>query len=290
MAVVLSLAAALLLGVGFVLQQQVARTAPTRDELSWRLIRYLVVRRRWLAGVGAMVCGQVLGAIALGQADITLIEPLLTTNILIALGLAKVLSGQWLDWREWCGAIALAVGVAVFVVAADPRPGSGHGPAEPWLFLGVVVSSAAVITAIGRRCTGNHRAVCLAGAAGLLYGLQDGLTRRGMVLLGHGPAGLLRDWSPYAIVAVAVVGLVLAQNAFEAAPLRLSLPVITVTEPAVGIAYGVVVSGDRLRDGTTWLQALSLAAAVAGCVAVTRSPALTRRHPTTRTRGDAHRR
>jgi drug/metabolite transporter (DMT)-like permease len=274
MPIVLALGAALLFGVGFVLQQHEAQTIPPTDEVSWRLIRYLVVRKRWLAGVCSMVCGQVLGAIALGAASITLVEPLLTTNILIALALAKVLSGQALDVREWFGAVALAVGVAGFVVAADPQPGAGHGPLDRWLFLGGVALAAAVVATVGRHGRGDRRAACLAGAAGGLYGLQDGLTRRGMLLLGHGPTRLLADWSPYAIVAVALVGLVLAQNAFEAAPLRVSLPLMTVTEPTIGIAYGVVVSGDRLREGTTWLQALSLVVAIIGCVAVTRSPAL----------------
>lgn len=274
MAIALALAAAVLFGIGFVLQQQVAQTAPPSDELSWRLIRYLVVRRRWLAGVLAMVCGQILGAIALSKADITLVEPLLTTNILIALGLAKVLSGQALDRREWGGAIALAVGVAVFVVAANPRPGTGNGPLNRWLFLGAVGVAVIVLTLAGRFTSDGTRAVCLAAGAGALYGVQDGLTRRGVLLLNGGPVGLLTDWSPYVVVAVAVLSLVLAQNAFEAAPLRVSLPLITVTEPAVGIAYGVVVSGDRLRDGTIWLQVASLVVAVIGCVGVTRSPAL----------------
>lgn len=36
---------------------------------------------------------------------------------------------------------------------------------------------------------------------------------------------------------------------------------------------------DQLRGGTVWVQALNLVLAVAGCVAVTRSPALTRHGP-----------
>jgi hypothetical protein len=99
-----------------------------------------------------------------------------------------------------------------------------------------------------------------------------------MLRLDHGPATLLLTWTPYAVLVVAVVGLVLAQSAFEAAPLRLSLPVMTVAEPAVGIAYGVVVSGDQLRSDAlgSSRQAAGLAAAVIGCLLVTRSPVLHR--------------
>lgn len=271
-----ALAAAVLLGVGFVLQQQVAQRMPVEDTLSWRLFRDLIGKRRWLAGIASMVGGQVLGAVALGLATITVVEPLLTTNLLFALVLAWVLSEQSLRWYEWLGALALAAGVALFVVAADPRSGHGAGGYRLWLFVGVVVLFCAAAVAVGRRATGGRRAVGLATAASTLYGLQDGFTRRGMLLLDHGVARLLSTWTPYALVSVAVVGLLLAQSAFEAAPLRLSLPVMSVVEPGVGIAYGVVVSGDTVRSGLPWsvLQAVALALAVAGCVLVTRSPVL----------------
>ncbi|MFD2420363.1 DMT family transporter [Amycolatopsis pigmentata] len=276
MAIWAALGAALLLGVGFVLQQQVAERAPEEDTLSWRLFRDLIGQGRWLAGIAAMICGQILGAIALGQAGITVVEPLLTMNVLVALGLASVMSGQALRRSEWLGALALAAGVTVFVVAAAPQPGHGAHRDRLWLFTGVVVVVSAIVVAVVRRMAGARRAVGLAAAAGMLYGLQDGFTRRGVLLLTRNPLALLTTWTPYAIVSVAVVGLLLAQSAFEAAPLRHSLPVITLAEPAIGVAFGVTVSGDPVRSGAPLLalQAAALAAAVAGCVLVTRSAVL----------------
>lgn len=276
MAVGIALAAAVLLGFGFVLQQAAARRVPMVDTLSWRLFRDLIDQPRWLAGVAAMVAGQILGAVALGKASITVVEPLLTTNMLFALGLARVLSEQSLRRREWLGAVALAAGVAVFVIAARPHSGSAGGPVRQWLFVAAVVLVGAVAVGIVRRRTGGPRAIGLATAAGLLFGLQDGFTRRTMLRLGHGLVSALSGWPPYAVVSVAVVGLLLAQSAFEAAPLRMSLPVITVAEPAIGIGYGIVVLGDVTRTGTVWwgLQIGAVVVAIAGCVLVTRSSVL----------------
>jgi lysylphosphatidylglycerol synthetase-like protein (DUF2156 family) len=164
----------------------------------------------------------------------------------------------------------------VFVLAADPQPGHGAHRDRLWLFVGVVVLVSGTVVVAVRRASGGRRAVGLAAAAGMLYGLQDGFTRKGVLALARSPLNLLITWTPYALVAVAVVGLLLAQSAFEAAPLRRSLPVITVAEPAIGIAYGVTVSGDHVNTGTIGLalQAAALAAAVCGSVLVTRSPVL----------------
>lgn len=276
MVALIAIPAAMLLGIGFVLQQQVAARAPAQDALSWRLLRDVIGKRRWLAGISAMVAGQVLGAIALGAASITIVEPLLTANLLFALGLARLVSGQSLRRREWLGALVLAAGLAVFVIAAGTRPGPGPDSSRQALFVGVAVAFCALITLGSRTLVPERRAVALSVAAGSLYGLQDGFTRQAVQALGHGPLALLATWTPYAVLAVAVPGLLLAQSAFEMAPLRVSLPAVSLAEPTVGIIYGTVVTGDILRTGTTWtvVRAVALAAAAAGCLVVTRSTAL----------------
>jgi len=84
------------------------------------------------------------------------------------------------------------------------------------------------------------------------------------------------SWLPYAVVVVAVLGLLLAQSAFEAAPLRASLPAITAAEPLTGIAYGISVFAERVRIAPVWLvlEATGLIAMVTGVVLLARSPML----------------
>ena len=58
----LTLLAALLIGTGFVLQQQQAQREPSSRFLSLRLIADLLREPRWLAGIGFMIAGQILAA------------------------------------------------------------------------------------------------------------------------------------------------------------------------------------------------------------------------------------
>ncbi|HEX8006466.1 MAG TPA: DMT family transporter, partial [Trebonia sp.] len=123
------------------------------------------------------------------------------------------------------------------------------------------------------------KAILLAGAAGILYGIQDVLTRDALVRLeraGHGPGALLGAWQPYTLVVVAVVGLLLSQSAFDAAPLRISLPAATAAEPITGIVLGVAILGERLHVDPPALagQVAGLIALVVGIVILGRSPFL----------------
>jgi hypothetical protein len=92
----------------------------------------------------------------------------------------------------------------------------------------------------------------------------------------HGVAAVLTSWPAYALAVASVVAVWLMESAFNAAPLHASLPAITAAEPVVGIALGVLVFGDvvRVSPGTLALQAVGIAALVAGVILVARAPAL----------------
>lgn len=277
MTFVIILSAAFCIGLGFVLQQRAAQDAPPEDLLSVRLLVDLIRKPRWLLGIAVMVVGQLLGAVALGRADVTLVEPLLTCNLLFALGLARLISAQTLGRREWCGTLVLLVGVTVFVVAGRPR--SAEAPVDDLRRLAVVLgvcAVAAVFVVASKRRSGSGKAVLLAAAAGTLYGLQDGFTRRAMLALDGGVARLVVSWSTYLVIVVALVGLLLAQSAFGAAPLRASLPAMTVAEPLSGIVLGVGVFGEVVRLAPLWLglESAGLLAMLIGIVLLARSPHL----------------
>src|SRR5215475_12622505 len=103
MTVGITLAAALLLGFGFVLQQHAAEQAPKAHFLRLALIRDLLRKRRWLAGIGIMVAGQLASARTVSHISLSLAEPLLSTNLLFALALAVPLSGERLRITEFVG-------------------------------------------------------------------------------------------------------------------------------------------------------------------------------------------
>ncbi|MFJ6215997.1 DMT family transporter [Streptomyces sp. NPDC092296] len=275
---VLGVSAACCLGLGFVLQQHAAQRAPRADFLSWRLLLGLIRDAEWLLGIAFMIGGQVLSALALDRGEVSLVEPLLATNLLFAMGLARVLTRQCLGRSGWGGVLLLAAGVAVFIVAGRPRGGGpGADPLRHWLVLGVVAGLALLLVATARRLPLLREATPLALAAGLLYGVQDALTRTTAQRIGAGGlAAALRGWEPYAVLAIGVAGLILVQSAFGAAPLKMSLPALTAAQPLAGIACGVGFLGDRLRLTTTAMawEGVGLLCIVLGVVVIGRHPAM----------------
>lgn len=275
---VLAVSAACCLGFGFVLQQAAASHAPRRDYLSPRLLLDLMRVRSWLAGIGLMVCGMVLGALALGKGEVSVVEPLLATNLLFAMALSRHRTGQRLGRQGWAGLWLLAGGVAAFLVAGEPKGGQAvSSPLRHWLVIGVVVGLALLLTAFAKRSRSGVSPALLAVAAGLLYGLQDALTRvSGQRLSDDGWAALVMSWQPYAVLVLGVTGLILVQSAFETGPLRMSLPALTAAQPLAGIACGIGFLGDQVRTDTGALawQAAGLAAIVGGIVLLGLHPAM----------------
>ncbi len=272
--------AAVLLGTGFVLQQDAAQRAPASDFLHFRLITDLLRQPRWLAGIVVMISGQVLSAWVIGHMVLTLAEPLLATNLLVALALAGRISGQPVYAREIVGAVVLLAGVTALSVARSISSVSQTvGSPAYWPYAGAAIAAVAVLlTALGRRRRGDLRGVLTGAAAGLVFGIQDALTRVTVRDLGgwHTAAALLTSWPAYCLIAVGATGLWLMQNAFNSAPLHASLPGITAAEPLSGIILGVVAFRDKVPSAPPLiaLQVGGVVALVIGVIMVARAPAL----------------
>jgi drug/metabolite transporter (DMT)-like permease len=291
--VLIGLAAACLLGLGFVAQQHAAYTEPLGEMLHLHLLLDLIRKPLWLCGVGAMVGGQILGALVLQRADIARVEPLLATNLIFALGAAAVVYKERLGWVEWLGAVLVSGGVAVFLAFGQPHGGDVPGPGSPvWLSVLAILMAAAALVMVALRLDLQTKAMLLAAAAGMLYGLQDALTRGSLLTLAQGPHALAVTWQPYTVAVVAVVGILLNQSAFDAAPLRISLPATTAAEPIVGIVLGVAIFSEHLRvdPGALAGEILGLIALVAGIVVLGRSPFLAKSERSQAESPDAERR
>ncbi|MGV9455751.1 DMT family transporter [Streptomyces sp. NPDC003635] len=275
---ILAVSAACCLGFGFVLQQNAAQKAPLSDFLSPRILLDLVRVPRWLGGIALMVAGMALGAAALGQGELSLVEPLLATNLLFAMALSRRQTRQPLGRQGWTGLLLLAGGVTAFIVAGQPSGGEAlSDPSRQWLIIGAMVGTALLLTAYAKRSRLSAGPALLATAAGLLYGVQDALTRVTGERFGEGGLGeVLTGWQPYAVLALGVTGLVLVQSAFETASLRMSLPALTAAQPLAGILCGVGFLGDRLRTdaGALAWESAGLAAIVVGIIVLGLHPAM----------------
>ncbi|WP_433436197.1 DMT family transporter [Nonomuraea sp. CA-141351] len=269
----ISLGAACLLGIGFVAQQHAAYREPLEEMLHPRLLLDLMRMPLWLVGIGLMLGGQLLSAVALREADVAQVTPLLAVNLLFALTAAHVIYKEPFGRMLQLGAVLVSGGVALFLFAG--RPQGGHLP-DPvslrWLAALPVVMAAAALVLFGLRRSLKVKAMSLAAAAGVLYGVQDVLTRSTLLTLSNGLSAL-ETWQPYVLPCVAVVGLLLNQSAFDAAPLQISLPATTAAEPIIGIVLGAAIFSEHLRVTPEALagEVAGLIALVAGIVILGRS-------------------
>jgi drug/metabolite transporter (DMT)-like permease len=275
MYIAVTVIAAMLLGVGFVLQQHAASKLPC-SYLHLRLIAELLRQRIWLGGIAVMVVGQGLSAWGLGHLSLTVSEPLLATNLIFALLLAAPISGEVPRRTELVGAVLLCSGVAALSASRSVRALSEtFGSFSHWPAAAIIAGVAAALAIAGRGAPRKFRATLTGASGGLVLGIADALTRRSVEILdGHGIATLATTWPGYAVIGTAAVGLWLVQSAFSAGPLHASLPAITAAEPLAGMTLGVLVYGDVVHV-TPWLlalQAAGIAAMVAGTVLVARAP------------------
>ena len=187
------------------------------------------------------------------------------------------MSKQPMHWTEVTGALILCAGVALLSVSRSTKPiGLSFGSFSHWPAAAIIAGIAFVSVQIGLRRRGPARATLTGLAAGLVFGIQDALTRQTLeIAQGHPLSVLFATWPPYCLLGAGIVGLWLMQNAFSAGPLHSSLPTIAAGEPVAGIVLGIVVFGDRIQiaTGPLAIEAGGIAALIIGVVMVARSSA-----------------
>jgi hypothetical protein len=181
---------------------------------------------------------------------------------------------------EVVGAVILVAGVGLVSASRAVTPiGLDFGSFSHWYAAAIIAGVAFTAVVIGQHRTGQVRATLTGLGAGLVFGIQDALTRQMLeTLQGSSWTALFTTWSAYALVGAGVVGIWLMQNAFSAAPLHASLPAIAAGEPLAGIALGIVVFGDRVQitPGMLAIEAGGIAALIVGVIAVARSSAFSK--------------
>jgi drug/metabolite transporter (DMT)-like permease len=108
---------------GYVLQTLEARVAPREDSLRASLLVRLATRKRWLAGTALSLLGAVLQVVALANAPVTLVQPILALGLVALLVLARTVLHEHIGALEIAGAAAVIAGV-VLVGIESPEQSS----------------------------------------------------------------------------------------------------------------------------------------------------------------------
>ena len=259
-----ALGAAVSFAMAAVLQQEAARSADPNSSLSLRLLAILIRRPRWLAGISLLLCGYGLQALALANGPVSLVQPIVATELAFAVPIGIWRRRSRARAREWTGILAVLGGVSTFLWVASPANGTSQPDAADWAAcLAPVGAAVAALLFVGSRTRGPRRAVFLGCAAGLAFSLLAVLTKAVTHNLSVSVAGTFVNWEVYALVGFGISALVISQSAYQAGPLALSMPAIALLEPAVAVVIGDTAFGEQANLAGWALAAEALAAAVA---------------------------
>ncbi|MFI6868711.1 DMT family transporter [Nocardia sp. NPDC050406] len=270
-AVACAFVAALLFAVSAVAQQRAASEVGEGEAL----LRTLVRKPRWWAGIIGDAGGFAFQVAALSLGSVLVVQPILVSMLIFALPLSAYFGHRRISARTWSVAVVLALALAFFLVVGDPTEGTSDAPLREWLVpLGVLLL--VVAFCIGAACTVESpalRALLLGTAGGALFGIAAALTAHVADLFAHGLGPVVSNWHLYALAAAGILGLYLQQRAYQVGPLAASLPAVTVAEPLAAAVLGMAVLGEHLRTGAVGTVFVVVAAVVMGGAAVVLSKA-----------------
>jgi drug/metabolite transporter (DMT)-like permease len=282
--VLAALAGACVYGVTGILQQRNAHQVKGDPTDQAGLIKGLIRRPAWVLSTIGSIVGFGLQGLALGTGPIVLVQPLLVTGILFGAVTGFIVRRQRVDWAFMGALLLTAGGLAVFLVVARPTRGVASltvGEALP-LGIALLVLLAASV-ALGLRTAGLARSLSFALAAGLVYGATAAVAKVTIAQFPDGFAATVLHWSFWALVVLGPLGFLLNQNAFREGELASpALAVITVVDPLVGIAIGLLWLDERIATapGAIAGEVLGLAAMAGGVWLVAhRAPRVVEENP-----------
>jgi hypothetical protein len=268
-----------------VVTQHRASIGDPRHRAGWRFVRYLVTNPLWLFGWIALAAAFVFQALALHNGTMSVVQPLLVTELVFGLVLRRLWIHQGIRAVTWWAAALTCAALALFIAMSEPTGGTAEPTGSAWVTAVVATGGAAAVLALsGARGSPVRRAAFLGAATSVLWALvatfikatTDSLTQFGL-------GGMFAHWPVYALAFTGLAAELLNQAALHVGPLSVSQPLIVVVDPIVSIALSVWVYGETFAADTPRLFVAVLSFA-GMCVAAT---VLARTAPSTMERGPA---
>lgn len=252
--------------------QHHAATGHDTYRTGFHLLARLARNPVWLVGFLVSAAGLGLHAAALHFGPLAVVQPLLVTNLVFALPLRALLDRVTPSGAELVAAGVVVAALTGFLLAAHPT--RGHPNAETAESAVVIAGGVVIVIACSVAASRTHRGriagLALGLATGVLYGLVGGSLKATVHLAGSGPRTLLTHWPLWVLLVTGAWALVVNQRAYTHAPLPVSLPVLTVTNPIVALVFGAYVFNEKPADSpsSVVLQAICLVLLAAAVTAL----------------------
>ena len=255
--------------------QHIASTSDTEKSSGWKFVSYLLRHPLWLLGWVALCGSLIFQALALHFGPLSLVQPILVTELILALVLRQFWLGQSIRGVTWSAAVVTGAGLVIFLVTTSPHGRSFLPTSSAWTVPSIVcVAVVALFVALAQRGSPARRAALFASATAVMWALEATFIKAAtdtISALGYG--GMFTRWPVYALIVGGVVGLLCEQAALHVGPLSVSQTFIVIVDPLVSVALGIWLYRDRLHHDALHLSVGVVAFAVmcAGIVALTRT-------------------
>ena len=151
MVYVLALGAALSNALTSVFQRMGVEDAPGESTMRLSLMAHALRRGVWLLGFFFMVCAFLFQAFALHVGRLSVVQPILTVELLFLVFILGTYFGYKVTAREWIGASAIALGLSGFLAFSEPGGGERVPSALGWIVVGAIAVSVIVAGVVATR-------------------------------------------------------------------------------------------------------------------------------------------
>jgi drug/metabolite transporter (DMT)-like permease len=236
--------ASALYDLGIAVQALEARVAPAAQGLRPSLIAGLMRRRVWLGGTALVALGWPLEVLALTQAPLTLVAPMLAIGLVLLLPLGVRVLGERVGLREVAGVLAIVGGVVGIALAA-PAHTTAHADTGRVAIALVALGAVAALPYVARvRNPGGIAVVIAAGAAYAWNGFASKL------ISDHLAGGELAAAAGLTAITAgfAGLGLLSEMSALQHRPATQVAPLVYVVQVTVPVLLAPLLGGENWGD------------------------------------------
>jgi hypothetical protein len=243
--ILLALVACCLFSLSAYVQQRTSASKPGRSggvSGMGTLMGHLIRSPLWVCGALINLSGFLTQAVALQKGSVSLVQPLMPTQLLFAVAFAAWTARKWPTIADWLCSAAICGGVALVLASESGRPVNPE--AAPGRVVVVAACAAVAIVVLLWLAHGREprfAAATTACAAGCSFAttaiflklVADKTAEGGLV-------GMVTTPAFYGLIGTCVLGTVLSQAAFAAGPLPWAVAAMTIVNPVIGYTGGIL--------------------------------------------------
>ena len=247
-----------------------------KGSLSLKNLKTLLTKKRWLGGFTFIAAASVLQVLALTMAPLIVVQPVGAIALVITALLNARSSKTQINKNSWIAMAVCTFGIGTFVImAAGVAKDVELTDASLLVVLGLLISILVILGVSFFTFARKAKALAYIIGAGVLYGFVASLMKVVVQRIIQGDFEWLTVLCGIATIVAVVLGGWFVQSAYASGPPDLVIAGLTVIDPMVGVAIGIIVLGEAQQADLFTMICFALS----GVVAVTGVWLLSKVHP-----------